>query len=79
MWTYFPIITIHLSLNVFHWRLETKQVRAYVENGINNQGNADARNTEYCGETCKIYSAKHHVCLSLHPEPCILLLTKDKL
>ena len=24
MWTYFPTITIHLSLNVFHWRLETK-------------------------------------------------------
>ena len=46
---------------------------------INNQGNADARNTEYCGEACKIYFAKHRVCFSLHPEPCILLLTKGKL
>ena len=34
---------------------------------------------EYCGEACKIYFAKHRVCFSLHPEPCILLLTKGKL
>ena len=45
--THFPTITIHISLNMFHWRLETKYVRAYVEYGINNQGNADTRNTEY--------------------------------
>ena len=43
---------------MFHWRLETKYVRAYVEYGINNQGNADTRNTEYWGEACKIYFAK---------------------
>ena len=45
--TYFPSITIHLSSNVFHWRLKTKLVHEYVEYGINNQGNADAGNTEY--------------------------------
>ena len=48
-------------------------------NGINNQGDADARNTEYCGETCKFYFAKHRLCYSLHPEPFILHLSKDKL
>ena len=45
--TYFPSITIHLSSNVFHWGLETKLVHEYVEYGIDNQGNADAGNTEY--------------------------------
>ena len=30
-----------------HWRLETKLVHEYVEYGINNQGSADAGNTEY--------------------------------
>ena len=79
IWTYFTTITIHLSFNVFHWRLETKLVGEYVEYGISNQGNADVRNTEYCGEACQIYFAKHRVCYSLHPEPCILRLTKDKL
>ena len=64
---------------MFHWRLETKLVHEYVEYGINNQGNADAGNTEYCGETCKIYFAKHRVCYSLHPELFILHLTKGKL
>ena len=38
---------------MFHWRLETKLVGEYVEYGINNQGNADAGNTEYCGEACR--------------------------
>ena len=64
---------------MFHWRLETKLVGEYVEYGISNQGNADVRNTEYCGEACLIYFAKYRVCYSLHPEPCILRLTKDKL
>ena len=79
LWTYFPSITIHLSSNVFHWRLETKLVHEYVEYGINNQGSADAGNTEYWGEACKIYFAKHRVCYSLHPELFILHLTKGKL
>ena len=79
MWTYFPSIMIHLSLNVFHWRLEMKLVHAYVEYGIYNQGNADARNTEYCGEACKIYFAKHRLCYNLHPELFILHLTNGKL
>ena len=35
---------------------------------------ADVINTEYCGETCKIYFAKYRVCYSLHLEPCILRL-----
>ena len=57
----------------------TKLVHEYVEYGINNQGNADAGNTEYWGEACKIYFAKHRVCYSLHPELFILHLTKGKL
>ena len=53
--------------------------KVHVEYGINDQGNVDVRNTEYCGETCEIYFAKHPVCFSLHPEPCILYSSKDKL
>ena len=41
---------------------------------INIRGNA-----EYCGETCNMYPKKHHVCYFLHPESCILHLTKGKL
>ena len=41
---------------------------------INIRGNA-----EYCGETWNMYLKKHHVCYCLHPESCILHLTKGKL
>ena len=41
---------------------------------INIRGNA-----EYCGETCEMYFKKHHVYYCLHPESCILHLTKGKL
>ena len=64
---------------MIHWRLETKKVGEYVEYGTSNQGDTDDRNTEYCGETCKIYFTKHRVCYSLHPELFILHLTKGKL
>ena len=42
-----PNCSSKASSNVFHWRLETKLVHEYVEYGINNQGSADAGNTEY--------------------------------
>ena len=65
LWTYFPTISGAWK------RSKYMHLKNYE---INIRGNA-----EYCGETCEMYFKKHHVYYCLHPESCILHLTKGKL
>ena len=65
VWTYFPTISDAWK------RSKYMHMKNYE---INIRGNA-----ECCGETCEMYFKKHHVYYCLHPESCILHLTKGKL